>query len=85
MLPKINGIRTDLTTSKSEFQKIEKDILQEKEIQPHEVSAFKVTYHKDYVKNWLIETNSKVGFDEIWYIREKCIKNLSEWNLTELG
>ena len=75
---KINGIRTDFTTRKSEFQKIEKDIIQEKEIQPEQVSTFKVNYHIDYVKHWLIATNSKYEFHEIWKIREKCIQNLTE-------
>jgi len=52
-----------LTRSNSEFQRIEKDIIQEIEIQPSKVSTFKVEYHKDFVKNWLIQTNS--NFDEI--------------------
>ena len=74
---KINGNRFDLTTKESEFDKIKKDILQEKEIEPNQVSKFKVDYHKDFVKNWLKETNSKFAFNEIWRIREKCIENLT--------
>lgn len=75
---RINGIRTDLTTRKSEFQKIEKEIIQEKEIEPEQVAKFKVDYHKGFVKNWLKQTNSEFEFDEIWQIREKCIENLTE-------
>jgi hypothetical protein len=74
---KINGNRIDLTTKESEFDKIKKDILQEKEIEPNQVSKFKVDYHKDFVKRWLKETNSKFTFNEIWRIREKCIENLT--------
>jgi hypothetical protein len=74
---KINGNRIDLTTKESEFDKIKKDILQEKEIEPNQVSKFKVDYHKDFVKRWLKETNSKFTFNEIWSIREKCIENLT--------
>jgi len=74
---KINGNRIDLTTKESEFDKIKKDILQEKEIKPNQVSKFKVDYHKNFVKRWLKETNSKFTFNEIWHIREKCIENLT--------
>jgi hypothetical protein len=75
---KINGNRIDLTTKKSVFQNIEKDIIQEKEIEPKQVAEFKVDYHKEFIKNWLKATNSEFDFDQIWEIREKCIKNLTE-------
>lgn len=75
---KIKGKRTDLTTRKSEFQKIENDIIQEKKIEPEQVADFKVFYHKEFLKNWLKQTNSEFEFDEIWKIREKCIENLTE-------
>ena len=55
----------------------QKDIIQEKEIEPNQVSKFKVDYHKEFVKSWLKETNSKFTFNEIWRIREKCIENLT--------
>jgi len=74
----INGKRTDLTTKKSEFQKIEKDIIQEKEIEPREVAEFKVEYHKKFMKKWLKDSNAEFEFDQIWQIREKCILNLTE-------
>lgn len=75
---KINGKRIDLTTRKSEFLKIENDIILEKEIEPEQVAHFKVAYHKEFLKNWLKQTNSTFEFDEIWKIREKCIEKLSE-------
>ncbi len=75
---KINGKRTDFTTKKSEFKKIEKDIIQEKEIEPKQVAKFKVEYHKEFIKNWLKETNSEFEFEQMWRIREKCIANLAE-------
>ena len=74
---KINDIRTDYTTKESEFKNIEKDIIQEIDIQPEQVIDFKVTYHKAFIKNWLKATNSKFNFEQIWHIREKCIENLS--------
>ena len=75
---KMNGNRTDLTSRQSEFNKIEKDIIQEKIIEPSEVGEFKVYYHKKFIKNWLKEANLGFEFDQIWKIREKCIDNLSK-------
>jgi len=75
---KINGNRIDLTTKKSEFKKIEKDIIQEKQIEPKQVSEYKVEYHKKFIKTWLEETNVELEFDQVWRIREKCIANLTE-------
>ncbi len=74
---KINGNRVDLTTKESKFDTIEKEILQEIEIKPSQVSKFKVDYHKNFIKNWLKETNSKFEFNEMWRIRERCIENLT--------
>lgn len=75
---KINGNRTDLTSEQSEFQKIEKDIIKEKLIEPNQVTKFKVDYHKNFLKRWLNESKSEFEFDQIWRIREKCIVNLTE-------
>ena len=75
---KINENRIDFTSEQSEFKKIEKGIIQEKLIEPNQVANFKVDYHKKFLKDWLNETKSKFGFDQIWRIREKCIENLTE-------
>ena len=75
---KINGKRTDLTNGLSEFKTIEKDIIEEILIKPFQVGKFKVDYHKMFIENWLKESNSKLGFDQIWRVREKCIENLTE-------
>ena len=74
---KIKGKRIDLTSKKSAFEKIEKDIIEEKEIEPAQIGEFKVDYHIKFLKSWLKETKSKLGFDGLWLIREKCVKNLA--------
>lgn len=74
---RVNGNRVDLTTKQSNISKIEKDIIQEIEIEPQEVIEFKVEYHKKFIKQWLKETNLGFEFEQIWKIREKCIFNLS--------
>ncbi|PCJ67515.1 MAG: hypothetical protein COA58_02840 [Bacteroidetes bacterium] len=70
--------RTDVTTSDSEFARIEKDIILEKEIEPEQVDSFKVEYHKTFMRTWIEQQKLDFSFDEIWTIREQCIENLSE-------
>ena len=78
---KIDGKIVDVTSESADFDKIKSDILEEIEIEPYQVVNFKVKYHQDFIKNWLIDNNSKFSFDEIWKIREKCIEQLSTYNL----
>ena len=75
---KVDGIPLDITTSESFYTKIKNDILEEIEIEPIQVANYKVNYHKDFLKKWIIETNQNQTFNEIWTIREKCIQKLSE-------
>jgi hypothetical protein len=74
----IDNKRLDFTSNKSGFENIQKDILQEIEIEPEQVSVFKVEFHQAYIKNWLLENGSEYDFNQIWVIREKCIENLTK-------
>lgn len=67
----------DVTSKDSNFEKLRKDILEEIEIEPFQVVNFKVNYHKEFIKKWLIKNDIKYTFDEIWKIREECITKLS--------
>jgi hypothetical protein len=73
----INGERLDYTTGSSSFEKIKNDLLEETEIESHQVGEFKIKYHQDFVKKWLIDNKSNFSFNEIWTVREKCIAYLS--------
>jgi len=75
---KIHGKRTDVTTLQSDIENVEKDIIQEVEIQPEQVIEYKVEFHKIFLRNWILENKLKMNFDELWGIREKCIENLSK-------
>ena len=75
---KIKNNRTDITTDNSDFEKIERDILNELEIEPEQVAEFKVEYHKQFLINWISENEINRNFNEIWEIREKCITNLTK-------
>ncbi|TXD80565.1 hypothetical protein ESY86_20430 [Subsaximicrobium wynnwilliamsii] len=75
---KIDDRRADITTDNSDFEKIERDILNELEIEPEQVAEFKVEYHKEILTKWISENRIDRDFNEIWKIREKCITNLTE-------
>ncbi len=75
---KIDQSRFDYTSPSSSFNRIEMDILQETEIEPDQVAVFKVNFHKAFLKKWIIETKLGFDFDELWEIRENCIRNLAK-------
>ncbi len=75
---KVDGQRTDLTSINGNFSKIEKSLLKEIEITPDQISEYKITYHQQYIKEWIKEEHIPFTFQEIWRIREKCIANLSK-------
>ena len=43
-----------------------------------QVFQFKVDYHKDFLKNWILKEKCHLSFDQVWSIREKCIENMSK-------
>lgn len=55
------------------------DLLVETEIQPADIGAKKVEFHKKYLKQWLVK-NPELPYDlpAIWHIREQCIQTLSQ-------
>ncbi|MFA7326002.1 MAG: hypothetical protein WC121_05005 [Candidatus Kapaibacterium sp.] len=77
---KINDTRIDVTSANSNFEKIRDSLIKEIEIQPHQVSEYKVDYHKKFIEQWIKENGIKYSFNEIWAIREKCIKNIENSN-----
>ena len=75
---KIGRGRFDFTNPESNFSNIETVILLEKEITPQQVAEFKVEFHQSYLKNWLKKNELPYSFEEIWKIREACIKALEK-------
>jgi catechol 2,3-dioxygenase-like lactoylglutathione lyase family enzyme len=75
---KIHDRRVDLTSPESDIDNLVKDLMEEVEIEPEQVSEFKVRYHQDFVKRWMKEYKIKMEFDEVWSTRELCIQNLSQ-------
>lgn len=68
----------DFTKKNSSENDFINDLLEEIEIEPLQINSFKIEFHKNYLKNWLDE-NSQIPYslEELWKIREECIKALS--------
>lgn len=73
---KINKERLDFTFPDSNKELIESTILKEEELEYSQVTIYKVNEHKHYIQEWLNDSNIDYSLDEIWEIREKCIKVL---------
>jgi hypothetical protein len=72
---KSGDLRYDFThyKEKSElFPNIE--ILYEESIHPEQIGDYKVTLHQKWI---LAQTNFDLDFDDLWLIRESCIRELS--------
>jgi len=55
------------------------DLMHEIEIQSNQINVQKVEIHKSFLRNWLrVNSDNKYSIEEIWNIREECIKDLSE-------
>lgn len=52
------------------------DLLDETKISPDQVTDYKVTYHRDFLANWIIQHNIPYSIDQLWKIREECIEAL---------
>ena len=75
---KVNGKREDWTNLNTQIEKMAPDILEEITIQPNQIGAYKVTYHKNFLNEWRLEQNVSLPLEELWTIRETCIAKLSE-------
>lgn len=61
--------------------KFELDILIETEINPDQITDFKVQYHRDYLNLWIEENQISYSLDELWRIREECIAAIGTKNV----
>ncbi|TCI85597.1 hypothetical protein EYW44_16580 [Tenacibaculum sp. M341] len=75
---KINAERVDVTSETASFFNLKDAILYEEIILPSQVAAYKVDFHKKFIKNWVKEERITKTFEEVWSAREACIRYLSE-------
>lgn len=77
---KVEDVRYDYTLKDSDPSKVFQDLMEEIEIEAFQVSEYKVKWHKNFVKNWLLESGLVYSFEELWEIREACIENITNNN-----
>lgn len=72
---RFNGKVEDFTARNC--KEFENELIVEVEIQPEQITDFKVSYHKEFLRKYL-EENSHIPYslDEFWIIREACIEAL---------
>ena len=75
---KLNNQRIDITIHSSDIETLLSDIIEEIEIEPEQVGAFKIDYHKNYLLNWMHDNDINLTIDQIWEIREQCINQLEQ-------
>lgn len=69
----------DFTRKNSSAKDFENELLQEIEIQPNQITTFKVDYQKDFIQKHLQKhPEIQYSLDEFWNIREKCILTLQK-------
>jgi len=78
---KYHNLILDFTNKKSSPRDFMEDLLEEREITPLQITEFKANYHKSYISRWLKEEDIPYSVKQLWDIREKCIKTLSESTL----
>ncbi len=66
----------DVTTLGSRYETFANDILLEQEIEPQFVIGEKEKFHREFLQKWIIDTKLSRPFDEVWDIREACIRAL---------
>ena len=75
---KIDDQYVDCTSTHSDFEAIKKDVLFRQEIHPQDVVRKKIALHQDFIKKWQTTLSDEISFEEIWALRETCIRRLSQ-------
>jgi|GEM_PF-209538 len=74
---KVNGDILDFTGLPMSKNELADKLLTEIEITPDQITEYKVGYHRDYLARWLVDEGLPYSLDEIWQIREECIKEIA--------
>ncbi|MDO6596872.1 hypothetical protein Q4512_08085 [Oceanihabitans sp. 2_MG-2023] len=74
---KMNNEIFDFTRTKVSTTSFKEAILFEEKILPKQIGNYKLEFHKNYIKKWIISNHISYSFEEIWSFREACIQKLS--------
>jgi hypothetical protein len=75
---KIENEYFDFTKTDSEYSQFQNKIIVGKEIEYDQIGEEKISFHKDFLKQWIVKENILYNLDEIWKIREQCIEDLQK-------
>jgi hypothetical protein len=75
---KIGGKYFDFTKSNSNYIQFKNKLLTEHEIEYNEIGTEKIMIHQNFLKEWIAEEHIPYDLNEIWDIREQCIKDLQQ-------
>lgn len=75
----INNTIIDCTHTRSNPNDFKHLIMEEVDILPHQITDFKVDYHRKFLQKWLKE-HPEISFnlEQLWRIREECIYRLQQ-------
>lgn len=73
-----NDLRYDFTTEKATNLVFERTLVREQRCEPGQLAEWKPMIHKHYIESWLKRKNLTFSPEEIWQIREECIKLLEK-------
>lgn len=74
----VNDQLMDITKASSDINKLLPDVLYEEFIKPEQVGEYKVEFHQKYIREWISDNNVPMAFNEVWGLRERCIRELSQ-------
>jgi len=75
---KIENEYFDFTKPDSDYKQFLNKILIEKEIEYDQIGEQKISFHKEFLRNWIVEENIPFDLNKIWSIREECIADLQK-------
>ena len=82
---KIGDQYYDFTKPRSNYNDFKNNIFSETEIEYDQIVSEKISIHKKFLQKWLDDENISYNLDEIWRIREECIKDLQKPEEDELN
>ena len=74
----LNGKRLDFTGLGMNEAALTESLLAEIEINPEQATKYKVDYHRDYLSKWIQTERLLYTVEELWLIREACIKEIAK-------
>lgn len=68
----------DFTRSDSDYHDFKTKLFIEKEIEYDQITEEKILFHKNFLEEWIVTEHIPYRLDEIWDIRELCIRDLQK-------